>query len=275
MRRTSVRHSVRGFTLVELLVLLAILVAVFCLIAPAVYRVRETADRTQSSNNLHQLGVGCNTCAEQRKGYVPPAYGTWPAVGFETNHAFFYHMLPYLESMQLPHPLSSDQAIKTYSAPLDSSNNGTSGQCSYAVNSSLFLPNVGARYPDCFGHRGAANQILVFERYAVTGYTTHTWSSVSTSDSPQVAAVDGATAVSCQIGFANRDIISGPADRTAHAFTPTGFLVCVGDASTRLMNSSANNAFSYRSGREKVTRTTFNWACDPSADVEGPTDGSW
>src|SRR6516162_4769754 len=64
--------------------------------------------------------------------------------------------------------------------------------------------------------------------------------------------VDGATADPCQIGIENTAIISGPPDRTAHAFTTAGFLVCVGDASTRLMNMSANNPYTYQSSGIEV-----------------------
>jgi type II secretory pathway pseudopilin PulG len=277
MTLTTIRRSVRGFTLVQLLVVLVMIGVVIALLVPAMQLVRQAAARTQSSNNLHQLGIGCITCAEQRRGNLPPAYGDWPACDSKTDDSFFYRIIPYIEANDIYSKRKLNAAIKTYSAPLDNSNDGSSNKISYAVNSSLLVPNLGAHYPDCFENKGATNQILLFERFAVTGYTIHTWSAVTTTGSPQVAAVDGATAGLCVFDIPNTEISTGPSDRTAHAFTSHGFLVCVGDASTRFLGKYGNNdfvRFSLEPG-ESYRGTTFTWACDPSATRQGPTDGSW
>ncbi len=67
----------RGFTLVELLVVIAVIGMLVSLLLPAVQAARESARRSQCSNNLRQIGLGM-LAFHDAKGAFPAAYLSQP-----------------------------------------------------------------------------------------------------------------------------------------------------------------------------------------------------
>ena len=116
MRSQAAKASSRGFTLVELLVVIAIIGILVSLLLPAVQAAREAARRSQSSNNLRQIGEALHN-ANDVCGHLPPLFGTYPPVK-DWNHVYTngaeggawgplpYLILPWLEQGNI-HPPST------------------------------------------------------------------------------------------------------------------------------------------------------------------------
>ena len=94
-----------GFTLVELLVVVAIIAVLVALLLPAVQSAREAARRTQCANRLKQLGLALHTHVTTQGGRLPSAA---PTPG---GHGLFSALLPYLEQTTLHRQLNLDEIV--------------------------------------------------------------------------------------------------------------------------------------------------------------------
>ena len=92
-REFRVRRAIpTAFTLVELLVVIAIVGILVAMLLPAVQAARESARRTQCTNNLKQLALATHNF-EEAQGYIPPS--ATDAIG--NRRGFMSYVLPYLE----------------------------------------------------------------------------------------------------------------------------------------------------------------------------------
>jgi prepilin-type N-terminal cleavage/methylation domain-containing protein len=100
---TSFKRARIGFTLVELLVVIAIIGVLVALLLPAVQAARESARRTQCTNNLKQLGLASQMHVDTY-GFFPSAgWGDWwvgcpdQGPGKRQPGAWTYQLLPFIE----------------------------------------------------------------------------------------------------------------------------------------------------------------------------------
>src|SRR6266446_6396665 len=91
------RFARRGFTLVELLVVIALIAVLIAILLPSLLRAKESANRVKCSSNLRQIGMAERMYAIDNKGQYPrtcmtsdeaaPIYFTGPLdqIPFDTH----------------------------------------------------------------------------------------------------------------------------------------------------------------------------------------------
>lgn len=99
----SLRRTRRAFTLVELLVVIAVIGVLIALLLPAVQAAREAARRGNCSAYLMQLGLACQLHADAHRHFPTGGWGFKSAgdpdrgFGADQPGGWLYNVLPYIE----------------------------------------------------------------------------------------------------------------------------------------------------------------------------------
>ena len=185
----SDKTSRRGFTMVEMLVLLALVVVLAGVLLPALLRADERADRITCQNNLKQILLAMHNCNDMH-GKLPPTVGSFP--GAISDGTVQFYLLPFLEEEKLFNDAADgsggfsvwvnstySKKVPVFICPADSSGgddhmfNDWLATSNYAANYLVFALG-GASFPRSFPD-GTSNTIAFAERFQICNQTPCAW----------------------------------------------------------------------------------------------------
>jgi prepilin-type N-terminal cleavage/methylation domain-containing protein len=255
-----------GYTLIEILVAIAIITVLIGLLAVAIVRVREASARTQSSNNVKQIILAAHHFAQVQNGRLPTV-GNISSESLEINGrvivwpetlqpAFLVRVLPYID--QVPADVKRNRrVVRAYVSPADPTAQALvtkgEGVTSYAVNAQAFKRDP--RLPGSFAD-GISTTIALGEHYArCDDVTFYYWTSSAryptryrpafadvgdqpvTSGDPPISGIPGSKIATFQL--------VPPIGRCAPGYAQTphsgGMLIAMVDGSVRQISGSVSS----------------------------------
>jgi type II secretory pathway pseudopilin PulG len=264
----------RGFTLLELLILLGLLLSLLGFFLAGLARVRNSRDNLASQNKLHNLMIAMVDLSGRHKGRLPPGpVGYFPKNGLVANNGYgpwLFYLLPSLDDDESYNSTwtvidgkgvyvswkAVGKSLALLRGPGDPTFDVGSDRTSYLANE-LALPESGAHFLKSFPD-GLSNTILLAEGYSRTtdtvtfGARTVTWKTDRRWwDNPTWKPVPGAVAFQ----------LMPPTDAASsilpQGFAPNGINVGLADGSVKGVDRDCS-------------AKTFYAACTPAGnDVLG------